>query len=300
MKNDGDQQNTEQAQTQASPKAAKAVFLHSPYTVGPLLEDRDERDHYSISQSGNHWSVPWADLMMVMFVLFAALVAVQAMQERERTQAEQMGETMTKSETLLQPDPVLARQPSFEPLMQINVFERSQQAIRETQLENVEIVLMDDQSVKVSVQGPMFFELGKADLRPEVKAFLNKLAIIIRQTPFQVNVIGHTDDHPINTELFPSNWELSAVRASRVARYLLQQGNIDPSRFTIMGRSKYQPAIPNTDENKRALNRRVEIIITREISSAATSSTGTDTTNAGTTPQPISQSTTNNEKENRP
>jgi len=163
---------------------------------------------------------------------------------------------------------ILSRQPSFKPLMSINVFKKSQQAIREANIENVEIVLLDDQSVKVSVQGPMFFELGKANLNPAVRDFLNRLSDVISQTPYQVNVIGHTDDHPINTELFPSNWELSVTRASRVARYLITKGRIDPARFTVMGRSKYQPAIKNNNIESRSLNRRVEIIITREINSS--------------------------------
>jgi chemotaxis protein MotB len=262
MKNDPNTNTTNK-----NPPAAEISKARTPYsqvTVGPLLEENGLWED-TAADSGNHWSVPWADLMMVMFVLFAALFAVKAMQEQ--TSASQMSESdMVTTGQEPVPEPVLSRQPSFEPLMQINVFERSQQAVRDTNLENVEIVLMDDQSVKVSVQGPMFFELGKADLRPAVQQFLDKLTTIIRQTPYQIQVIGHTDDHPINTELFPSNWELSAVRASRVARYLIQKGNIDPTRFTIMGRSKYQPAIPNADEQKRALNRRVEIIITREIS----------------------------------
>src|SRR5262249_9059587 len=108
---------------------------------------------------------------------------------------------------------VLSRKPSFEPLRQINVLARSQEAGRETSLQDAESVLMDDQSVKVSVQGPMFFALGKAELRPGVIKFLDRLAQVIKQTPYEVHVIGHTDDLPINTAVFPTNWELSLVRA---------------------------------------------------------------------------------------
>ncbi len=95
-------------------------------------------------------------------------------------------------ETEQVPDPVDTSPPTFEPLMRINVFERSQRAVREAQIENVEIAILEDQSVKVSVQGPMFFELGKADLRKDMRQFLANLARIIMQTPYQVNVVGHT------------------------------------------------------------------------------------------------------------
>lgn len=220
---------------------------------------------------GDSWSVPWSDLMMVMFVLFAALVTAQSMhrevqiQYQPQPQPQPQPEIREIEKQKVVEKQVPSRQPSFEPLMKINVFERSRQAIQDADLSDVEIAILEDQSVMVSVQGPMFFELGKADLRQDIKDFLDALAHVIKQTPYEVHVIGHTDDYPINTDLFPSNWELSLIRASRVARYLIDSGHIDPARFIVMGRGEYAPAVPNKDDKSRALNRRVEIIITREV-----------------------------------
>jgi len=216
---------------------------------------------------GDHWSVPWSDLMMVMFVLFAALLAAKMMNPdiEVRYKTRPVPEILEVEKERVIQRQVLSRQPSFEPLMRINVFDRSQDAIRETQLHNIDIALLDDQSVKVSVQGPMFFERGQAELRPRVTEFLDRLALVISQTPYQIHVVGHTDDNPIRTTTFPSNWELSLVRASRVARHLIRSASLDPARFVVMGRGQYAPAFPNEDEENRALNRRVEIIITREL-----------------------------------
>ncbi len=230
------------------------------FNTEALFQTDFESDSHDDSM-GNDWSVPWSDLMMVMFVLFAVLVTVQELQKKD-FQKNERGFVTDKD--ILIKDDIYPPEPSFKPMMQINVLERSQQAVRETHLDNVEIVLMEDQSVKVSVQGPMLFELGTATLRSEVKQFLSQLAGIIRQTPYQVNVIGHTDDYPIHTDRYPSNWELSLMRATHVAKYIIEQGDIDPSRFTIMGRSEYHPEAPNENDNSRSLNRRVEIIITRE------------------------------------
>lgn len=119
--------------------------------------------------------------------------------------------------------------------MRIDVCDRSQEAIRETQLQNIDIALLDDRSVKVSVQGPMFFDRSRANLVPEITEFLDRLARVIRQTPFKIQVIGHTDDNPINSTIFPSNWELSLIRASRVARHLIRSGSLDPARFVVDG-----------------------------------------------------------------
>ena len=219
----------------------------------------------------SNWALPWSDLMMTMFVLFAALLAVQGVQGHAKKQQAQQQSAFGQQQAHGQVDNivkerVLLPQPGLESPMRIDILARSEEAVRETNLQNAEIILLDDQSVKVSVQGPMFFPLGKADLRPEVMTFLDRLAQIIKQTPYDIHVIGHTDDRPINTNYFPSNWELSLVRASHVARYLITAGDIEPSRFVVMGRGQYEPAATNTDDQKRALNRRVEIIITRKIS----------------------------------
>jgi chemotaxis protein MotB len=116
----------------------------------------------------------------------------------------------------------------------------------------------------------MFFDQGKVDLRTEARNFLDRLAQIIKETPYDIHVVGHTDDQPISTLQFPSNWELSLVRASHVARYLIKSGGLAPSRFLVMGRGEFEPVGTNSDERSRALNRRVEIIVTREISKSDT------------------------------
>lgn len=229
-----------------------------------------------------NWAVPWSDLMMTMFVLFAALLAAQTFHERaahrkqQAAHAAKLRPAPVEREKIVErevPPPTTTPDPApsppadeaLEPLKQIDVLARSHDAVRESNLENVEVALLDDQSVKVSVQGPMFFAPGQAALRPDVTHFLDRLAQIIKQTPYDIHVVGHTDDRAINTGRFPSNWELSVLRASRVARYLIDAGGIDPSRFMVIGRGKYEPVSANTDAQSRALNRRVEIIITRDI-----------------------------------
>ncbi len=249
-----------QARTRAPAKSQ--ILRNELFAREAALYDADDR-------LDDHWSIPWSDLMMVMFVLFAALLVAKMMQPdiEVRYKTRPIPEIREIEKERVVDKEILSQQPSFEPLMRINVFDRSQEAIRETQLQNVDIALLDDQSVKVSVQGPMFFERGKVDLLPKVAEFLDRLAIVIQQTPYQIHIIGHTDDNPIRTAVFPSNWELSVVRASRVARYLIRSGSIDPARFIVMGRGQFDPAYPNEDEEFRALNRRVEIIITRDVAS---------------------------------
>jgi hypothetical protein len=106
--------------------------------------------------------------MMIMFVLFAALLAAKMMQPDIEIRYRAAPVPQINDVEVEKPvdRPVLSRQPSFEPLMRLNVFDRSREAVREMQLHNVDIAVLDDQSVKISVQGPMFFARGQADLQP--------------------------------------------------------------------------------------------------------------------------------------
>jgi chemotaxis protein MotB len=84
------------------------------------------------------------------------------------------------------------------------------------------------------------------------------VAIVLNRQTLQLEVRGHTDDRPISTAEFPSNWELSAARASRVARYLIEKG-VHPSRIAVEGFANHRPRVANSNPGSRRENRRVEI-----------------------------------------
>ena len=124
--------------------------------------------------------------------------------------------------------------------------------------------LIPDRAVRIILKSDLLFDPGKAYIREDAKASLREVAQVLRQTGYMVNVVGHTDDLPINTKEFPSNWELSTARACQVARFLMDDMKIPEEIFYVTGHSFYQPIKPNTDDENRAANRRVEIIITKE------------------------------------
>jgi chemotaxis protein MotB len=108
------------------------------------------------------------------------------------------------------------------------------------------------------------FNLGQADLLMDFEPILTKIAQIIAGKPqYRILVSGHTDDQPINTQWFPSNWELSASRAIAVAKFLTHSG-VSPDRITIQGFGEYQPMVPNSSSQNRQINRRVEIRMVRQ------------------------------------
>lgn len=121
----------------------------------------------------------------------------------------------------------------------------------------------DSRGVSLYAEGDMFFDAGSAELKPEIKRLLRRIAEIIKTTPYKVIVEGHTDDTQGTMDKYPSNWELSSARASSVVRHFIEEEGIEPYRFSAEGYAGFKPKYALIPEN-RSKNRRVEIIISRE------------------------------------
>ncbi len=104
------------------------------------------------------------------------------------------------------------------------------------------------------------FDVGVAAISPQAIPLLKKVVDIVARTNFKVRIEGHTDNLPINTSQFPSNWELSTARAVNVLRFFLETGKIASRRLSAVGFGEFQPMVPNDSIEHRAQNRRVEII----------------------------------------
>jgi len=105
------------------------------------------------------------------------------------------------------------------------------------------------------------YDSGSADLRPTTRAILDEVDGFLKQNANAVRVEGNTDDVPITTSSYPSNWELSAARATNVVRYLVEHDRLEPTRVSLAGYGEFRPLHPNATETDRQLNRRVDIVI---------------------------------------
>jgi chemotaxis protein MotB len=111
-----------------------------------------------------------------------------------------------------------------------------------------------------TISEPLLFESGRADIRAEADSLLRVIADILNLVPFEIRVEGHTDDRPISTARFPSNWELSFGRGLALSQRFIHFG-VRPERFQIVGYGENRPIADNATPQGRALNRRVELII---------------------------------------
>ena len=113
------------------------------------------------------------------------------------------------------------------------------------------IVAIRDESIFISMPGDTVFLSGSAQLTNAVKKSLDVMVVVFSQARGSIEIIGHTDDVPISTSRFPSNWVLSSARASSVATYLLSKSRIRKSRMRVVGRADTQPVSKNKEENRR-------------------------------------------------
>lgn len=120
------------------------------------------------------------------------------------------------------------------------------------------------QATHLTFEDFILFDFGKADINPEGFPFLDKLITLLNKIPYPVRVEGHTDNVPIKTRRFPSNWELSIARAVNVVKYFAAAGRIDPHRLSAVGYGESRPIGPNDTAANRARNRRVEIVLVTE------------------------------------
>lgn len=123
---------------------------------------------------------------------------------------------------------------------------------------------INERGLVIHIVESALFESGQAALKTEALAVLDKIAKEIKDLPNQVRVEGHTDDRPIATTQFPSNWELSSARATSVVRYLIGQYSFSPDRLSALGFGEHRPIAANNSIENRARNRRVDIVVLTE------------------------------------
>ncbi len=132
-------------------------------------------------------------------------------------------------------------------------------------LEEVIEVEMDARGVIVRITGEVLFDPGSNDLRPDGSTMLDAVAKVATLADYPMSVEGHTDNRPIHTTRFPSNWELSTARATAAMRYLVSEQHIDPARMSVAGYADMRPLATNDTEQGRSRNRRVEFVFVKPL-----------------------------------
>jgi len=119
----------------------------------------------------------------------------------------------------------------------------------------------DARGLTVSLAEAGFFGPGSAVMDPAALAVVERIAATLQPLPYNLRIKGHTDNIPIHTAQFPSNWELSTSRATYLLQYLITTANISPERLSAVGYGQYRPVASNEIAEGRAANRRVDVVV---------------------------------------
>lgn len=229
---------------------------------------------------GEPWLLPYSDLMTLLLALFIALFAMSQTDQKKVTAMSQAFSAAFNSGGPSFFDKLgpnygrRAAMPSDEDKGNGAYLEenRSLEGVQKTMDEYIkQNHLKDELSTSLTEDGLMIrikehalFPSGSAELVPESQKIGPVIAGLLATVPENVVISGHTDNVPIATAQYPSNWELSSQRALNFMKFILAQNNkLAPERFSAIGYSEYRPVAANDSEAGRAQNRRVEVLIAR-------------------------------------
>lgn len=136
-----------------------------------------------------------------------------------------------------------------------------QNLIKEKGLEDKVSVSVQERGVVVGLMNTVLFDSGSAQIKPDASSTLIAIGQIANGVHNYIRVEGNTDDVPQSSAQFPSNWELSVIRATEVVKLLISQSGVAPDRISAVGYGEYRPSVPNTSVGNRAKNRKVDIVI---------------------------------------
>lgn len=203
--------------------------------------------------SADRWMVSYADFITLMFVFFLALYTLLP----KETHEELLGRVVHHEQTKTAPQAATPASHVGAPEQLLSEIEEALAPLIDSGDVRARRV---PRGVQVEIRDTALFEVGTAELNQRARNILAQVARIFTARPNLLQVEGHTDPSPIQSALYPSNWELSAARASRVVR-LLQEYGLRASRLSAVGMADTKPIGDNATAEGRARNRRVAIIV---------------------------------------
>ena len=231
----------------------------------------DSGEHH---ESHDRWLISYADFITLLFAFFVVMYAISVVNVgKYKVLSDALGDafggrpqTPQASSTIEQlPLTNLVTRKRVEAARRererLNTLARDLNASLAPLVKNGQVrVTQTARGLTVEINAKALFEEGQAVLSGEARATLGAVAALLRSDPYPIQVEGHTDNVKIANPAFPSNWELSAVRASSVVRLFVESG-VAETRLTAVGHGATLPVAPNTDEAGRAKNRRVAVTI---------------------------------------
>ncbi len=225
----------------------------------------------------NHerWLVSYADFITLLFAFFVVMYSVSSVNEgKYRTVSESITTAFTNHKPIGQmsvvPLPMEQSKPAMDSSLKkrpndFQVYLKAANSLATVKSAEGDVTVQNtSRGISIKIKNEVAFDSGQAHMKPAVRELLDLIAALVKDLPNLISVEGHTDAIPIRTRQYPSNWELSASRATALVRYFINQHQLVANRFSATGFGGEHPIKTNATPEGRAANRRVEIVILRE------------------------------------
>lgn len=242
-----------------------------------------KKHHAEEKENHERWLITYADLITLLMIFFVVMYAISTVNAQKlQAMAESLSAVLAgKSDAILDTrGPSIVEGKSGQQLRprtsgaggQADMEQVKRQIIKYIQSQGVKdpgfarsiIITEQERGLVISIKDTLLFPKGSAELTPRSQEIIYEVGKSLTQIPNYIRVEGHTDNLPIHTAQFPSNWELSVIRATNVARALIERVGIPPERLSATGYGEYRPLVPNDSEYNRSMNRRVDIVILKQ------------------------------------
>jgi chemotaxis protein MotB len=242
---------------------------------------RKKKVDHGEHDSSERWLLTYSDLITLLLGLFVILYAMSKVDAGKYAElVEALGGVFGKGKSSMMeggagvmslPIPKMKSERD-------RIMEDIRGALKNQEKQKLISVSQNERGLTVHLMEELLFISGSADLKASSLSTLDTLAAVLKELPNNLRVEGHTDDVPIHTAAFPSNWHLSVARALNTAFYLIEKHKVNPEKISVVGYSEYRPLVPNISDETRIKNRRVDIVITVDATTSADSSRHVDTT----------------------
>lgn len=215
------------------------------------------------------WEIVYTGFVLILLSFFIMLTSFASLEKSKITRFAKSfsnsvsvfsgGRSLEQGETMINGDALMVDKE--DPMAQL--FETVHDLSQRSGLEQI-VIQRSSEGVVMTLADKILFESGAATLSESAYPILTGITSIIKKIKVPVEIEGHTDDLPIHTVEYPSNWELSTARAVNVLRYMTEKQQVDKHLLSAVGLSEYHPVVPNISIENRNRNRRVEIIFKPE------------------------------------
>lgn len=240
----------------------------------PMRARRNNREKGNVDT--NSWMTTYSDLVTLLLCFFVLLFSFSVIDAKKfeaiiksfkgSLGVLDSGRTIDDDQYIsqaLQSDRLLREQQEAESMEWL--YQQLDEYIKENGLEATVVLGIEERGLLIRFKDQVLFDSGKAFIRKDAEEIVQRIGEILKTNERSIRVEGHTDNVPINLPMYPSNWELSTARAVNVVKFFIENVGILPLRLSAAGYGEYHPIALNDNVENRQKNRRVDVVILRNI-----------------------------------